>query len=394
MSLLPDTSLDNARRIVVKIGSALLIDPAHHRLRYAWFAALIDDLVMMRRRGQEVIVVSSGAVALGRLQLGLIGRRLRLEEKQAAAATGQIQLAHHYQTALANYDVQVAQILLTPDDTENRRRHLNARQTLETLLRLGVIPVINENDCVATAELRFGDNDRLAARVAQMVGADRLVLLSDIDGLYTADPRKDPDARHIPVIDNLTDEIMAMAGEPPTGYSSGGMITKLIAARIATQTGCSMVIASGTQDHPLRRLYRDETGKTALSSWFLAHAEPSTARKNWIGGHLAPAGQLRIDAGAKKALQGGNSLLPAGVTGLTGEFDRGDVVAIVGPDGAEIGCGLVSYPASEASQIIGRQTDDIEAILGYAGRDELVHRDDMVLTRRANTRPPHPQEVS
>jgi len=375
-------SLDMARRVVVKIGSALLVDPDHHRLRHAWFAALIDDLVMMRRRGQEVVVVSSGAGALGRLELGLVGRRLRLEEKQAAAATGQIKLAHHYQSALANYDVRVAQILLTPDDTENRQRHLNARQTLETLLGFGVIPVINENDTVATAELRFGDNDRLAARVAQMIGADRLVLLSDIDGLYTADPRNDPTARHIPVIENLTPDIEAMAGAPPPGYSSGGMITKLMAARIATQAGCSMVIASGKVEHPLRGLYRDQDGNTARASWFLASAEPATARKNWIGGHLAPSGKIHLDAGAVRALEQGNSLLPAGAKNLEGDFDRGDIVLVIGPDGAEIGRGIISYPASEARQILGKKSDEIEAIIGYAGRDELIHRDDFVLIRR------------
>lgn len=373
-------TLDDAKRIVIKIGSALLIDPGYSCLRYAWFAALIDDIVMMRRRGQDVIIVSSGAVALGRLQLGLTGRRLRLEEKQAAAATGQIQLAHHYQTALANYQVQVAQILLTPDDTENRRRHLNARQTLETLLRMGVVPVINENDCVATAELRFGDNDRLAARVAQMVGADHLVLLSDIDGLYTADPRKHPDARHLPIIERLTPEIEAMAGAPPAaGYSSGGMITKLMAARIATRAGCHMIIANGTNAHPLRTLYTPDNS-VGRFSWFVAEAEPAAARKNWIADHLAPSGTLVIDDGAVQALKHGNSLLPAGVVRIDGDFDRGDIVRVLNRTGIEIARGVVAYPDMEARQIVGRQTTEIETIIGYAGRDEMIHRDDLVLT--------------
>lgn len=375
-------TLSDARRVVVKIGSALLVDPAHCSLRYAWFAALIDDLVMMRRRGQEVIVVSSGAVALGRLQLGLVGRRLRLEEKQAAAATGQIQLAHHYQTALGNYQIQVAQILLTPDDTENRRRHLNARHTLETLLRLGVMPVINENDCVATAELRFGDNDRLAARVAQMVGADQLVLLSDIDGLYTADPRKDPQARHLPIVEHLTSEIEAMAGAPPAaGYSSGGMITKLMAARIATQAGCDMVIASGTHEHPLRALYAEGGGRCTR---FVARAEPATARKTWIAGHLSPSGRVTIDDGAKHALIRGNSLLPAGVVAIDGDFDRGDVLVVLDRDGHELARGLAAYDVRDARQIMGHRSEEIEKILGYAGRDELIHRDDLVMTTLAD----------
>lgn len=367
-----------ARRVVVKIGSALLVEEETGRIRRAWLDALADDLVALRARGQEVMVVSSGAIAVGREQLGLGRRRLkrplRLEEKQAAAATGQILLAHAYQEALARHGVTVAQVLLSLDDTEDRRRHLNARATLSQLLKLGVVPVINENDTVATSEIRFGDNDRLGARVAQMISADALVLLSDIDGLYTADPRRDPEALHIPEIRELTPEIEAMGGKAPVGYSSGGMVTKLAAARICLGAGCHMAIARGTVAHPLRAL---EQG--ARVSWFLPTAEPRAARKGWIGGALAPMGALIVDAGARRALANGKSLLPAGVVEVVGRFERGDPVEVRGPDGSRVGQGLSAYSSEDARRIAGHRSGEIEALLGFRGRDEMIHRDDLVI---------------
>ena len=368
-------SLAAARRLIVKIGSALLVDDATGQIRRAWLDALADDVARCRARGQEVLLVSSGAIAVGRRHLGLAGRALRLEEKQAAAATGQIRLAHAYQEALARHGITVAQILLTPDDTEERRRHLNARATLNQLLALGAVPVINENDTVATAEIRFGDNDRLAARVAQMVSADALVLLSDIDGLYTADPRRDPEARLVPVVGELTPAIEAMAGEAPPGYSSGGMVTKLAAARIATSAGCRMVIAKGKPMHPLSRI---EDG--APTTWFLASAEPLTARKSWIAGTLNPMGALIVDDGAAAALRQGKSLLPAGVVAIEGEFERGDAVVVRDRRGAELARGLIAYAGEDSRRLAGHKSGEIEGLLGYRGRNEIIHRDDLVLT--------------
>ncbi len=367
-------SLATARRLIVKIGSALLVDDGSGDIRRAWLEALVEDLARCRQRGQEVLIVSSGAVAVGRRHLGLIGRPLKLEEKQAAAATGQIRLAHAYQEALARHGLTVAQILLTPDDTEERRRHLNARATLEQLLLLGAVPVINENDTVATAEIRFGDNDRLAARVAQMISADTLVLLSDIDGLYTADPRKDAAARHLPEVRALTPEIEAMAGDAPAGYSSGGMVTKLVAARIAMGAGCRMVIARGERLHPLAAI---DAG--ALATWFIPAAEPRTARKRWIAGTLNPMGALVVDDGAAAALKRGTSLLPAGVVDIEGDFERGDAVVVRAHDGREVARGLSAYSSSDARAIAGHKSGEIEAILGYRGRDEMIHRDDLVV---------------
>ena len=373
-------SLRNARRIVVKIGSALLVDQEDGTLRRAWLDALADDLAAIRARGSEVIVVSSGAIAAGRRHLGLTRRTIKLEESQAAAATGQIRLAHAYQEALARHDITVAQILLTLDDTEERRRHLNARSTLDTLLRLGAVPVINENDTVATAEIRYGDNDRLAARVAVMSNADVLVLLSDIDGLYSADPRSNAEARYIPLVERLTPEIEAMAGAAPAGYSSGGMVTKLAAARVAIQGGCHMLIADGRVEHPLAQAETGGPGDSGRGTWFLAEVEPRTARKRWIAGALKPRGSLAVDAGALRALGGGKSLLPAGVVAVEGGFERGDAVLLLDPEGREIGRGLVAYNAEDARRIIGHNSKDIEARLGYRGREELIHRDDLVLT--------------
>ncbi len=375
----PAQSLASARRLIVKVGSALLVDSGTHQIRRGWLDTVADDIAALRAQGVEVVVVTSGAVACGREHLGLVGRALRLEEKQAAAATGQIRLAAAWQETLARHGITVAQVLLTLDDTEERRRHLNGRATIETLLRLSAVPVINENDTVATAEIRFGDNDRLSARVAQMISADTLVLLSDIDGLYTADPRKDPDARHIPLVPEVTAEIVAMAGEPPPGYSSGGMVTKIAAARIAMAAGCRMAIARGNRPNPLAALGRPASEGGALATWFVPGAEPLTARKRWIAGSLKPLGTLTVDAGAARALGNGGSLLPAGVRGVEGDFERGDLVLVRGPEGQVLARGLSAYAADDARAIAGRRSAEIEAILGFRGRDEVIHRDDLVL---------------
>jgi glutamate 5-kinase len=368
--------LATSQRLVVKIGSALL---AHDdgQLRVEWLDALAQDVAALRASGVEVMLVSSGAIAVGRRLLGLArGPRnqvLRLDESQAAAATGQVQLAHAWQNALARYEITVAQILLTTDDTEDRRRHLNARNTIATLLRLDVVPVINENDTVTTEEIRFGDNDRLAARVAQMMAADTCVILSDIDGLYTTDPTRDSTAQHIPQVDAITPEIEAMAGESAGEDGSGGMITKIEAARMALQAGCRLVISDGRELHPLKRL-----GAGEQATWFVSQAEPQTARKRWIAGSLNPVGTVVVDAGAARALSQGKSLLPAGVTSIAGAFQRGDPVVVAIESGAEIARGLVAYDSDDAARIMGRQSDDIESILGYRGREEMIHRDDLV----------------
>jgi glutamate 5-kinase len=371
--MLPPT-LSGARRVVIKIGSALVVDEATAAPREAWLAGVAADVAALRARGTEVILVSSGAIALARHALGLTRRRLRLEEKQAAAAVGQIRLAGAWAAALAAQGLNAAQLLLTLEDSEDRRRYLNARATLNTLLALRCIPVINENDTVATTEIRFGDNDRLAARVAEMTEADALILLSDIDGLYTADPRRDPAARHLPVVEHVTDEIMAMGGEPPPGYSSGGMRTKLIAARIATGAGCAMAIALGKTERPLLAL---ENG--APCTWFLPEPQGRSARKSWIAGSLAPLGVLVVDAGAERALARGSSLLPAGVRAVRGEFRRGDPVSVMN----ELARGLVAYDAADARRIAGHRSEALEEILGWRGRDELIHRDDLVLLTAA-----------
>lgn len=367
--------LEQARRVVIKIGSSLLVETGTGELHKAWLKGLVADIAALKAAGKDVIVVSSGAVALGRRELGLARQRRKLEESQAAAAVGQIRLAHAYQDALAAHGLTVAQVLVTIDDTEERRRYLNARATLETLLGMGVVPVINENDTVATAEIRFGDNDRLAARVAVMAGADLLVLLSDIDGLYTADPGLDGTAEHIPVVEDISGEIEGMAGQARDGGpGSGGMITKVAAARIAVAGGCHMLIASGRIDNPVSAIE-----KGARTTWFKAPATPKAARKKWISGLLQPAGSLTVDAGAVDALKRGKSLLPAGVTGVEGAFERGDAVRISGPDGASVGRGLVAYSAEDARAIKGVRSQDIEGILGFAGRDVMIHRDDLVL---------------
>jgi glutamate 5-kinase len=378
----PAAALAGARRVVLKIGSALLVQD-DGEVRRGWLDWLVADVARCRSRGQDVIIVTSGAVAIGRRQLGLRGGgALRLEEKQAAAATGQIRLAHAYQEALAPHRITVAQILLTPDDTEARRRHLNARATFEQLLALGAVPVVNENDTIATGEIRFGDNDRLAARVAQMTSADMLVLLSDIDGLYTGDPRRDREARHIALVRDISPEIAAMAGAAPPGYSSGGMVTKLAAARIAMHAGCAMLIAEGSpREHaangPLAAI---EAG--ARATLFLPGGEPRSARKAWIAGAVNPTGVLIVDDGAVRALRDGKSLLPAGVVAVEGAFERGDCVIVRGRGGSEAGRGLSAYASADIRRIAGHKSGEIEAILGYRGRDEIIHRDDLVVTDR------------
>lgn len=364
-----------ANRVVVKIGSALLVEENEGRLRRDWLKALSADIATLKKRGQEVLIVSSGSIALGRRILKLGAGTLKLEESQAAAAVGQIHLAHAYQEILGEENITVAQILLTLSDTEERRRYLNARSTLSNLLSLGAVPVINENDTVATSEIRYGDNDRLAARVAQMVGADCLVLLSDVDGLYTADPTTDNSASFIEQVSELTDDIMNMGGGVKTSFGSGGMITKLKAAEIAIDAGCNMFIASGKIQHPLKAI---ETGQSR-STCFIAKDTPRNARKKWIAGSLMSQGAITIDSGAENALKKGKSLLPAGVSEIKGEFERGDLITLLNKEGKELGQGLSAYSSSDAALIIGHKSSEITAILGYAGRDEMIHRDELAL---------------
>jgi glutamate 5-kinase len=365
--------LNDLHRLVVKIGSALLVDDSN-RLNRDWLNGLAEDIAILRAAGHQVLIVSSGAVAIGSHVLGINPRRSRLEELQAAAAAGQVQLVHAYQDALGRHDIKAAQVLLTPDDTEVRRRFLNARGTLEKLLEHDVVPVINENDTVATDELRYGDNDRLAARVAQIVMADGLVLFSDVDGLYTADPRVDAEAKFIPSVKNITEEHFEMAGDSGSGLGSGGMQTKMQAARIATHAGCATIIASGAIERPLHALANG--GKCTL---FAVEASPAAARKQWLAGMLEVCGELRLDAGAAAALKHGNSLLPVGMIEVVGHFRRGDAVTLVGADGQEIGRGLAAYASEEALAIKGCRSEQIESKLGYRGRSVMVHRDDMVL---------------
>ena len=367
--------LSNAQRVVVKIGSALLTDGKTGKLNRDWLGAFVADVAAMRARGQEMLIVSSGAIALGRRALGLPSGRLKLEESQAAAAVGQIGLAQAFQESLSAHGRNCAQILLTLDDTETRRRYLNARSTLNTLLRLGAVPVINENDTVATSEIRYGDNDRLAARVASMVSADCLVLLSDVDGLYTAPP-SEPGATHIPEVTDITPEIMAMAGDAASEMSRGGMKTKLAAALIATEGGCHMAIANGRTLHPLKAL--EEGGRC---TWFTARSTPYAARKRWISGGLKTKGTIVVDAGAVDALLHGRSLLPAGITAVQGRFERGDAVSVRDSEGREIARGLSAYSNEDAARILGHNSREIEELLGFAGRAEMIHRDDLVLKK-------------
>jgi glutamate 5-kinase len=368
------TSLAACRRVVIKIGSALLVDRASG-LRKAWLDAMCADIAALTAKRIEVLVVSSGAIAMGRSVLDIGAGALKLEESQAAAAVGQIALARAWSEGLSKHDIVAGQILLTLGDTEERRRYLNARATISQLMKLKAVPVINENDTVATTEIRYGDNDRLAARVATMVGADMLVLLSDIDGLYSAPPHLDPKAEFLPFIPAITPEIEAMAGGAASELSRGGMRTKIDAGKIATHAGCAMIIASGKVDHPLKAIMEG-----ARHSWFAPSSEPVKGWKTWIAGKLVPAGRLVIDEGAERALMTGKSLLPAGVRRIEGDFLRGDTVAVLALDGREIARGLASYDAQEAGLIAGKKSADIEGVLGYAGRAAMVHRDDLVMT--------------
>jgi glutamate 5-kinase len=369
-------SLADFRRLVVKVGSSLLVDSDGGRLHDAWLASLVGDIAKLHRSKREVLVVSSGAIALGRAVLKLPAGPLKLEDSQAAAAVGQIALARTWSEVLGREGITAGQLLLTLQDTEERRRYLNARSTIDKLLEWRAVPVINENDTVATNEIRYGDNDRLAARVATMASADLLVLLSDVDGLYDSPPAENATAKLVSLVEYITPGIEAMAGAAGSELSRGGMHTKIEAAKMATQAGTHMVIASGRIAHPLEAI-----ASGARCTWFLTPANPITARKKWIAGSLEPKGILTIDAGAVAALRSGKSLLPAGVIQVDGSFARGDAVVIRGPDGLEVGRGLVAYDAQDALKIKGRPSADIVSILGFGGRAEMVHRDDLVVGR-------------
>ena len=376
---LTEKYIGDARVLVVKVGSVLLVEDETGNLRQQWLDSLVEGISGLAKKGCRIVVVSSGSIALGRRDLvaatGRKGGRLKLEDKQAAAAIGQIKLAGEWQRSFGKKDLKCAQILLSHDDTEKRRRHLNARATLLTLLDAGIIPVVNENDTVATTEIRYGDNDRLAARVAQMVSANALVLFSDIDGLYEADPRRKSDSAHIPEVTSIDGSILAMAGPARNDDASGGMVTKLEAARIANRAGCHMVICDGREARPLRRLI--EGGRC---TWFRAVSNPPQARKKWIAAGLTPSGSITVDDGAAKALGSGKSLLPAGITEVGGKFDRGDLVSIWNTDGFELGQGISHYDSADAAGIAGCKSSEIQGILGYRGRDEVIHADDLVLT--------------
>lgn len=361
-----------ARRLVIKIGSALLVDRAGG-LRQGWLRALALDVAEAKARGTDVILVSSGSIALGRGVLGLPQGTLTLDQSQASASVGQIRLARAYEEVLAPHGLTAGQVLVTLEDTEDRRRYLNSRATMQTLLGLGVVPIVNENDTVATDEIRFGDNDRLAAQIAVTIGADQLILLSDVDGFYSANPKEDPSAVRFETVERITPEIEAMAGDPISGLSKGGMKTKVMAAKTAVSGGCAMAIMEGSVERPLKAL-----AEGANSTWFLPMGDPQVARKRWIAA-MKPRGELTLDAGAVTALMQGKSLLPAGVTSVAGAFGRGDAVAILGPGGAALGKGFVRYTAEEARAIAGRRSGDIAGILGYAGRGPMVHRDDMAM---------------
>ena len=368
------TAITAAQTVIIKIGSSLLIDDDRNAVNADWLGSVANDIARLRADGKNVVVVSSGAIALGSRGLGITGRALAIEEKQAAAATGQVTLAHAWREALAIHDIRVAQILLSPEDTETRRRHLNARATMSALLGLGAVPVVNENDTVATAEIRFGDNDRLAARVAAMISADLLILLSDIDGLYSGNPRQDRDARHVPEVKAINDDVMAMAGTANASYASGGMVTKLEAARIAMNAGCGMIICDGRGAQPVTGLI--DGGQHTL---FRAEHSPLTARKRWIGGALTPKGRITVDSGAVRALRQGRSLLPAGVVAANGAFERGDLIAIEDENRQVIGHGLSAYSVGDTRAILGHKSSEIENLLGYRGRDEVIHADNLAI---------------
>ena len=368
------SNLKLGKRFVIKIGSSLLVDDDLGTIHRKWLASLAEDVAQMRARGQEVLIVSSGAIAVGRRHLRLSDGNLKLDEKQAAAATGMLRLAHAYQEELAHYDLTMAQVLMTLDDSENRRRYINARNTLQTLLRLGAVPLINENDTVATDEIRLGDNDRLGARVAAMISADTLILFSDVDGLYTGDPSKDKNAKIISEVHEITPDLEAMAGQAQSQVGTGGMVTKMIAAKIALGAGCRMVIANGHELNPVRRI---EEG--ACCTWFIPKGSPRTARKHWIAGTLNPTGKLTVDDGALVALRSGKSLLPAGIRVVEGDFQKGDAVTIIDSKSREIGRGLVAYSAADARLLMGHKSNEIEGLLGYRGAEEIIHRNDLVL---------------
>ncbi len=372
--------LSGAKRIVIKIGSSLLVDQETGELKAEWLNALVSDITHLKARGQDVVIVSSGAIALGRRVLNFKPGTLRLEEDQAAASVGQVDLAHAYREALARKNLVAAQILVTLGDTEERRRYLNARNTIATLLRLGAVPVINENDTVATSEIRVGDNDRLAARVASMISADCLVLLSNVTGLYTSSPDTDDAAEVLAQVKQITPEIDAMVSGKISNMGKGGMATKIAAARIAMAAGMHMAIADGRQSNPLKAIEKD-----SLCTWFLPSATPVAARKKWIAGSLEPRGQITIDEGAAIALSSGKSLLPAGIIKVTGTFGRGDAVSVISAQGVEFARGLSAYGAGDAHLIMGHKSSDIEKILGYRGRTEMIHRDDLVLTKGSGT---------
>ncbi len=366
-------SISTSKRVVIKVGSALLVERASGTIKHEWLAGLAADVAELRGKGIDVLLVSSGSIALGRRVLNLSEGELTLKESQAAAAVGQIQLSSAYGEVMAPHGLVCGQILMTLEDSQDRRRYLNSRATISTLLELGVVPIVNENDTIATDEIRFGDNDRLAAQVAGLIDADTLVLLSDIDGMYTANPATDPTATRFDMIEDITPEIEAMAGDPVSGLSKGGMKTKVMAAKTAVAAGCSMVITEGSAIRPIAAL---EAGANA--TWFKAQTDPQSARKGWISA-MKPKGELTIDDGAARALGKGKSLLPAGVVQISGAFGRGDAVALVSPTGQHIGVGLIRYTSDECNEIAGHQTDEIERILGYSGRSEMIHRDDMVL---------------
>ena len=366
--------IKSTRLVVIKIGSALIVDPAAGKARADWMLDLAADVASLRAAGTQVVLISSGSIALGRQHLSLPAGAIKLPEKQAAAAIGQVELAQLWSNALQAHDMRTAQILLAPEDTETRRRHINARTTIQTLLELGFVPVVNENDTVTTYEIRFGDNDRLAARVAGMISADLLILLSDVDGLYTKNPHQSEDAEHIPEITQIDEDIMALGGGANAEFASGGMATKLAAARIATEAGADMVICMGSASRPVTALLDG-----ARYSLFHRRTSPKKARKNWIAGALDPKGQIVVDKGAQSALLKGKSLLPVGILRLSGQFDRGDLVQIINAEGIELGHGLAGYATAEAEKIKGQKSQVIETLLGYEGRAELIHADDLVL---------------
>lgn len=366
-------NINKAKRIVIKTGSSLIAGEGGE-LRDMWIASLVEDIAKLKEDGKEVLLVSSGAVALGRQALQFGKKKLKLEEKQAAASCGQVELIRTYQRHLQPHGITAAQILLSIEDSENRRRYLNARNTMEMLLEMGALPIINENDTVATAELRFGDNDRLAARVAQMMSADMLVLLSDIDGLYTGNPQVKKDAKHVPIVEEITEKIEKMAGGSISAISSGGMVTKIAAAKIAVGSGCHTIITKGTEDHPIAALK-----KGGVHTIFKASESPKKARKRWIADTLAPLGEVIIDEGAVLALSKGKSLLPAGVKRVKGDFARGDAILVKTLNGKEVARGLSAYASSDIQKILGLKTDRLEEVLGFKGRAEVIHRDDLVI---------------